>query len=159
MCLRPSTPTSPFWEPAATPGGLEQAFPAHFSSFQALLCRISRLYGIENNLADAIDFFHMDALSAAVPMKIDVDLQLTLMASALYRMLVHRVGGLYAKGKARTLFREFVAASATVTLSEEQVTVRLGRRARNGALLKAGYLDMTESIPWLQNRRLRIGFV
>ena len=81
------------------------------------------------------------------------------MASALYRMLAHRVGGLYAKSKARMLFREFVAASATVTLSEEQVTVRLGRRAHNGALLKAGYLDMTEPIPWLQNRRLHINFV
>ncbi len=129
------------------------------TSAAKLIDRYARRMIIENNLADAIDFFHMDALSAAVPMKIDVDLQLTLMASALYRMLAHRVGGLYAKSKARTLFREFVAASATVTLSEEQVTVRLGRRARNGALLKAGYLDMTEPIPWLQNRRLRIDFV
>ncbi len=76
-------------------------------------------------------------------------------------MLAHRVGEFYAKSKARTLFRKFVhaSASATVTLSEEQVTVRLGMRAHNGALLKAGYLDMTDPIPWLQNRWLRIDFV
>ena len=36
---------------------------------------------IENTTADVIDF--MDALSAIVPMKIDLDLQITLMASAL----------------------------------------------------------------------------
>ena len=48
---------------------------------------------IENAIGDAIDFFHMDALSSAVPMQIDADLQLTLLASSLYRQLVGRAGG------------------------------------------------------------------
>jgi len=39
---------------------------------------------IENQIADGIDFFHMDALSSAVAMKVNCDLQLTLMASSLY---------------------------------------------------------------------------
>lgn len=34
--------------------------------------------------AESIDFFHMDALSSAVPLKIDADLQFTLIASSLY---------------------------------------------------------------------------
>ncbi len=53
------------------------------TSAAKLIDRYARRMIIENNLADAIDFFHMDALSAAVPKKVDVDLQLTLMASAL----------------------------------------------------------------------------
>ena len=48
-----------------------------------LIDRYARRMVIENTIADAIDFFHMDALSAAVPMKIDLDVQLTLMASSL----------------------------------------------------------------------------
>ena len=47
---------------------------------------------IENSIADVIDFFHMDALSSAVAMKITCDLQLTLMASSLYRLLGAQVG-------------------------------------------------------------------
>jgi hypothetical protein len=39
---------------------------------------------IENGIADGVDFFHMDALSSAVAMKINCDLQLTLMASSLF---------------------------------------------------------------------------
>ena len=38
---------------------------------------------IENSIEDGIDFFHMDALSSAVAMKVNCDLQLTLMASSL----------------------------------------------------------------------------
>ena len=50
---------------------------------------------IENNIEDGIDFFHMDALSSAVAMKVNCDLQLTLMASSLYRLLAVRVANGY----------------------------------------------------------------
>ena len=52
-----------------------------------LIGRYAQRMLIENNIADGIDFFHMDALSSAVAMKVDCDLQLTLMASSLYRLL------------------------------------------------------------------------
>ena len=45
---------------------------------------------IENSIADGIDFFHVDALSSAVALKVNCDLQLTLMASSLYRLLAMR---------------------------------------------------------------------
>src|SRR6266576_3731129 len=49
-----------------------------------LVGRYAQRMNIENGIADGIDFFHMDALSSAVAMKVDCDLQLTLMASSLY---------------------------------------------------------------------------
>ena len=39
----------------------------------ALIDRYARRMIIENIIADTVDFFHMDALSAAVAMKINVD--------------------------------------------------------------------------------------
>ena len=45
-----------------------------------LLGRYAKRMIIENSIADGIDFFHMDALSSAVAMKVNCDLQLTLMA-------------------------------------------------------------------------------
>ena len=52
-----------------------------------LIGRYAQRMLIENNIDDGIDFFHMDALSSAVAMKVNCDLQLTLMASSLYRLL------------------------------------------------------------------------
>jgi hypothetical protein len=57
-----------------------------------LIGRYAQRMLIENNIEDGIDFFHMDALSSAVAMKVNCDLQLTLMASSLYRLLAVRVG-------------------------------------------------------------------
>ena len=55
-----------------------------------LIGRYAQRMIIENTIADGIDFFHMDALSSAVAMKVNCDLQLTLMASSLYRLLAGR---------------------------------------------------------------------
>lgn len=123
-----------------------------------LIDRYARRMIIENTIADAIDFFHMDALSAAVAMKVNVDAQLTVMASGLYRVLGKRVGRGYDVAKARTIFRDLVKASGKVEIKGDEIVVSLGRRANNPLLLAAGYGEMEERIPWLDNRVLRIRF-
>jgi hypothetical protein len=79
-----------------------------------LIERYARRMIIENSIQDGVDFFHMDALSSAVPMKVDCDLQLTLMGSSLYRLLGLELGQGYETAQSRTLFRDFVDAHATV---------------------------------------------
>ena len=123
-----------------------------------LVDRYARRMLIENAIADAIDFFHMDALSAAVPLKVHLDLQLTLMASALYRVLAKRLGNGLEHARARTLFRKVVHASARIEITPEEILVSLGRRAHNPLLIAAGYAERAQPLPWLGNRNLRIRF-
>ena len=123
-----------------------------------LVDRYARRMVIENTIADAIDFFHMDALSAAVPLKVHLDLQITLMASALYRILARRLGNGMENAQARTLFRKVVNTSATIDVKPEEIVVSLGRRANNPLLIAAGFAEQRQPIPWLGNRRLRIRF-
>jgi hypothetical protein len=113
---------------------------------------------IENQIADSIDFFHMDALSSAIPMKINCDLQLTLMAGSLYRLLGARIGNGYAQAKSRHLFRDFIDAVAQVTLTRREIQVRFQKRAHNPLLLAAGYAKLNPVIPWLGGKRLRLFF-
>ena len=117
-----------------------------------LINRYARRMVIENAIADAIDFFHVDALPASVPMKVDPDLQLTLMASTLHRILAVRAGGGHETAKAHTLFRRFVNASANIRITETEINVTLGRRANKPLLLAAGTAERREPIPWLSNR-------
>ena len=123
-----------------------------------LIGRYAQRMIIENTIADGIDFFHMDALSSAVPMKVNCDLQLTLMASSLYRMLGHRVGNGYQRVKSRHIFRDLVDATATVTINPKEIEVRFQKRAHNPLLLAAGFDKMDTAVPWLGNKRLRLAF-
>src|SRR4029079_12874204 len=56
-----------------------------------LIERYARRMIIENSIADGIDFFHMDALSSAVAMKIHCDLQLTLAGSSRSRLMAGHI--------------------------------------------------------------------
>ena len=123
-----------------------------------LIDRYARRMLIENTLADAIDFFHLDALSSAVPLNIDVDLQLTLMASTLYRILAIRAGHGLETAKPRTIFRKLVRNRGKVEIRQDDIIVTLAKRANNPYLMAAGYTDADERVPWLGNKRLRIRF-
>lgn len=123
-----------------------------------LIERYARRMIIENSIQDGVDFFHMDALSSAVPMKVDCDLQLTLMGSSLYRLLGLELGQGYESAKSRTLFRDFVDAHATVDIGVKEVTVRFQKRAHNPLLLKAGFDKKHPAIPWFGNKKLHLVF-
>lgn len=113
---------------------------------------------VENAIADGVDFFHMDALSSAVAMKVNCDLQLTLMGSSLYRLLGAHIGGGYATAESRTIYRDFIDASARVTITPDTVEVKFGKRAHNPYLLAAGFADTDIAVPWWQGRRLKLAF-
>ena len=83
-----------------------------------LISRYAQRMIIENSIADGIEFFHMDALSSAVAMKVNCDLQLTLMASSLYRLLGARIGRGYQTAKSQHIFRDFIDATASVHIVE-----------------------------------------
>jgi hypothetical protein len=111
---------------------------------------------VENTIEDGIEFFHMDALSSAVAMKVNCDLQLTLMASSLYRLLAGRIGRGYEQARSRHVFRDFVDATAAVTITESEIQVRYQRRAHNPLLIAAGFSGTDARIPWLGGKRLRL---
>jgi len=127
-------------------------------SARKLIGRYAQRMVIENSIADGIDFFHMDALSSAVAMKVDCDLQLTLLASSLYRLLGTRVGNGYQQAKSRHIFRDLVDATAQVTITDHEIEVRFQKRAHNPLLLAAGFDKTDLPIPWLGEKHLRLIF-
>ncbi len=123
-----------------------------------LIERYARRMLIENNIEDGVSFFHMDALSSAVALKVNCDVQLTLMASSLYRYLSQRIGNGYEAAKSRHLFRDFIDATATIEIDERFIWARFQKRAHNPLLLAAGFDKIETRIPWLGNKRLRFQF-
>ena len=123
-----------------------------------LIGRYARRMLIENNIEDGVNFFHIDALSSAVALKVNCDLQLTLMASSLYRYLGQRISNSYEVAKSRHLFRDFIDASATIEIGTDDIWARFQKRAHNPLLIGAGFDKIEARIPWLGNKRLRFVF-
>jgi transposase len=122
-----------------------------------LVQRYARRMLIENNIEDGVSFFHMDALSSAVALKVNCDVQLTLMASSLYRQLAQRIGQGYETAKSAHLFHDFIDAPATLEIDERTIWVHYHKRAHNPLLLAAGFDKTDVRVPWL-GKRLRLVF-
>ena len=120
-----------------------------------LITRYAQRMLIENALSDAVRFFHMDALSSAVGLKVDFDMALLVIASGLYRLLARRMRG-YADAQARHIFRDLIDTPADVTISAREVQVRFHRRAHLPIIIASGILNSPVSVPWWDHRTLRM---
>jgi hypothetical protein len=123
-----------------------------------LVTRYAQRMLIENGISEAVQFFHIDALSSMVGMKVDFDMQLTLMASSLYRMMAQRIGREYSHSQAKTVFRNLLDLSGKVDVTATSVVVTLDKRAHNPYLVASGLTDQPTSMPWFGNKKLIIQF-
>ena len=104
------------------------------------------------------DTFHIDALSSMVGLKVDFDLQLTLMASSLYRLFAQHLPESYHRATAKVLFDNLLDVSGRVDIEERRVVVTLDKRAHNPYLVDCGLADQPTPMPWLDGRELAITF-
>jgi transposase len=118
-----------------------------------LITRYAQRMLIENALSDAVRFFHMDALSSAVGLKVDFDMSLLVIASGLYRLLAKTMRG-YADAQARMIFRDLIDTPATVVTTDDQVQVRFHRRAHLPIVLASGLLNKPVTVPWWNDMKL-----
>lgn len=120
-----------------------------------VLTRYAQRMLIENAISDAVRFFHMNALSSTVGMKVDFDMALLVIASGLYRLLARQMRG-YADAKARSIFRDLLDTPADVEIDEHEVLVRFHRRAHLPIITASGLLDEPVVVPWWRNMTLRM---
>lgn len=127
-------------------------------SCPTLVTRYAQRMLIENGISEAIQFFHLDALSSMVGMKVDFDLQITLIASSLYRLLAERIGREYRQATAKTMFRNLLDVSAAVEVFANEVVVTFDKRAHNPYLMASGLADQPTPLPWFGDKWLRLRY-
>ncbi len=123
-----------------------------------LITRYAHRMLIENGIAEAIHFFHLDALSSMVGLKVDFDLQITLMGSALYRLLSNHLAEEYRRATAKSIFNNLLDVGGLVEIGDQQITVTLDKHAHNPYLVDSKLADEPTPMSWLDNKDLVLRF-
>ena len=126
------------------------------SSAKQIIERYARRMTIEQRLAEAIRSFHLDALSSAVPLNVDLDVVLSVLAGAVCASLRRRLGAGYTAATPDTLQRRFLHTGGTIHNRGDTITVRLNRRTYSPVLRTADIPDTT--IPWWGGRTLHFEY-
>jgi transposase len=122
-----------------------------------LFARYAERMMIENELDAYIGGFHLDALTSGVSLNVDLDTTLTVIAGNLYRLLALKLNR-YSHATPETLWRDFLDATGTLDITENDVTCALNLRSHHPVLIDAGFGDLQTPIPWWDGRLLRFRF-
>jgi hypothetical protein len=112
---------------------------------------------VENELDAYISGFHLDALTSGVPLNVDLDTTLTVVAGNLYRLLALKLPR-YQHATPETLWRDFLDATGSLRINDTSVTCALNLRSHHPALIDAGFAELQVPIPWWNGRTLRFRF-
>jgi Transposase DDE domain group 1 len=113
----------------------------------------ARRMNIEQRLAEAISSFSLDALAGAVPLNVDLDVVLSVLAHTLCAALRRRLPG-YATATPDTLQRRFLSTGGIIENRASEIVIRLNRRTYSPILRQAS-LPETITVPWWDGRTLR----
>ena len=127
------------------------------TSVDLLVGNYARRWRVENGIAEAVKFFHLNALSSPILTKVHFDVVLTLMADTLYTMLARKLRG-FEECNASKLSRHFVEGKGTVALDNSHVTVTFPRRAHNPILRNVAWDKLPLTLPGLPQADLTLRF-
>jgi transposase-like protein len=127
------------------------------ATIRNLISQYARRMTIEQRLAEIIRSFCADALSSTVNLNVDLDIMLCVLAQALLAAFRTRLGAGYHAATPDTLQRRFLDSAGTITVNDDQVTVRIDRRAYSPVLRQAS-LPPDTTVPWWHDRRLHFEF-
>jgi transposase len=122
-----------------------------------LFARYAERMMVENELDAYIAGFHLDALTSGVPLNVDLDTTLTVVAGNLYRLLALKLSR-YERATPETLWRDFLDCTGTLHIDRAGVTCALNLRSHHPALIDAGFAELETPIPWWDGRTLKFRF-
>jgi transposase len=122
-----------------------------------LFTRYAEPMMVENQLDAYIGGFHPDALTSGVPLNIDLDTTLTVVAGNLCRLLAHKLDR-YHNATPGKIWRHFLDATGTLHIDNTGITCALNLRSHHPVLIDAGFADLQTPIPWWESRTLRFRF-
>jgi IS4 transposase len=125
------------------------------TSVEVIISRYARRWNVENTIAEAVKFFHLNALSSPILVKVHFDVVLTMIADTLYYLLGKRLRG-FEECTATQIFRHFIRGKGQVTVTADEILVRYPKRAHNPLLRRVPWSKLPQRVSWLGNRRLRL---
>ena len=123
-----------------------------------LIERYAKRWGIENQLAEQIRAFHLDSLCAQVPLAVDFDVALTILADITYRHFARGLHTAYRNQTPDTIRSYLIDGIGELRFTPRHVEIALRRRTHTPALLDAGYQQQQIEVPWWGGRTLSYSF-
>ena len=115
----------------------------------SLLKKYARRWLVEQEIAEQIDFFHLNSPSSSIVVKVDFDLTLSLLAHNLFRELTQKIPG-FERCTVATIARDVLQNGAIVSIKNRAITVHLKKKTHLPALFEAPWMKQVSTLSWMK---------
>jgi hypothetical protein len=124
---------------------------------ELLVGNYARRWRVEQGIAEAVKFFHLNALSSPILIKVHFDVIMTMIADTLYCRLAQQLRG-FEECDAPKIFRNFVKGGGTIGIRNGSISVKFSKRAHNPVLRSVAWPNLPQQLPWLGGANLSLQF-
>jgi hypothetical protein len=128
------------------------------NDFQAtqkqIVTKYARRWLVEKGISEQIYFFHLNMLSSAIVVKVDLDLTMSIAAHTLYRLIAHKLAG-FEHAEAKTIYRHFIETIADISVNYPTIDVKLLKKVHYPILFQEVLFKQSHTISWLNDAQLK----
>ena len=124
---------------------------------ELVVSNYARRWRVENGIAEAVKFFHLNSLSSPILVKIHFDVALTMVADTLYTMLANKLRG-FEDCDAPKLYRHFIKGKGIINVNDGVINVIYPKRAHNPVLRGVPWHNLPLQVPGLKGAPLNLTF-
>ena len=117
----------------------------------------ARRWRVENGIAEAVKFFHLNALSSPILTKVHFDVVMTMIADTLYSRLAQQLRG-FEDCDSSKIFRNFVKGGGDIKVHGNNIKVSFSKRAHNPILRAVPWQNLPCELPWLDGGQIAFQF-
>jgi len=115
----------------------------------------ARRWRVENKLSEIVSFFNLNALSSPLMVRIHFDILWTFIADTLYKRFIKDLRR-FENHDSKTIFNKFINVPGKVYYDGNNFEIKIRKRAHTPILKGVDKLIDPISIPWLENRKIKI---
>ena len=119
-----------------------------------IVTKYARRWLVEKGIREQIYFFHLNMLSSAIVIKVDLDLTMSIAAHTLYRFIANTLAG-FEHAEANTIYRHFIETIADISINYPTIDVKLLKKVHYPILSEEGLFKQSHTISWLNDAQLK----
>jgi len=119
----------------------------------SLIRKYSRRWLVEKEIAQQIDFFHLNRVSSSMVIKVDFDLTMSILAHNLYRLFAMSLER-YQNMSDERIYTKFVVNNGDISIEESAICIDLKKKRELPLLLENLKKSNDLKCPWIDNKTI-----
>jgi len=120
---------------------------------EAAVRKYARRWLVEKEIAQQINFFHLNRVSSSMVIKVDFDLVMSILAHNMYRLLALSLER-YKHLTDERIYEKFIANSGEITIEQNQIRIDLKKKRELPLLLDEFKKARNINYTWLNNKKV-----